>query len=75
MQINMKDYLGNKINIGDIVIVAKDKYFDKAKVLNIRIDNSSHSYYAEQVQILSEASTKPGWTYPGRLIVIKNGNI
>ena len=75
MQINMKDYLGNKINIGDLVIVAKDKCFDKAKVLNIRIDNSSHSYYAEQVQILSEGATKPGWTYPERLIVTKNGNI
>lgn len=67
----MKDYFGNPIEIGDeityVTVYSHKPVFNEGKILNI--DDSRR--YGDMIQILGNTNTRPGWTYPNRIIVRK----
>lgn len=69
----MKDYLGSEIIVGArgirVAAFSHNKYFTKITVLAV----DEKRQYGDTVQVLTDSNSKPGWTYPNRIIV--NGSL
>jgi hypothetical protein len=65
----IKDYLGNELNVGDRVIFAREKYFQKAVIVEIY---RASPHYREDIKLVSDGNTRPALTYSNRLILLKD---
>ena len=66
----LKDYLGLPISVGDRILriggTRNYKYFSRGAVVDI-----DHNRDYDKIKILTDGNTRPGWTYPDRVIVQK----
>lgn len=67
----MRDYFENPIEIGDeiiyITVNGHRPKFNEGKIISI--DDCRR--YRDSIQVLGNTNTRPGWTYPNRIIVKK----
>lgn len=63
----MKDFLGNKIEVGIRAIRVHSqghyKYFKRGTIVEIK-----DRRYGDNIAFLTDGNSKPGWTYPERVI-------
>ena len=71
----MKDHFGVKIDIGDrvtyITVSGHTPNLNKGSVMNIDADRK----YKDSIQVKGDTNSRPGWTYPNRIICHKSVKI